>query len=174
MRLWQLFGLFVAGSIVLSAIAEWRSDHLLLINTTDSLPNWAFLIQRHKLPARGDYLFFDPPQSALLRRHFGAKPRMFGKIVYGMPGDTISHAGSEVAVNGRTVVLAPTYMPGSNQPDIAPADVVVFVSANRPNRGLYDALLGKGPAVNVVGDANAPRFLEAAVHEAHRIAAAIA
>ena len=28
---------------------------------------------------------------------------MFGKIVYGMPGDTISHAGSEVAVNGRTV-----------------------------------------------------------------------
>ncbi|MFW2853839.1 S26 family signal peptidase [Sphingomonas sp. TX0543] len=102
-RLWQLFGLFVVGSVVLSAIAEWSSDHLLLINTTDSLPNWAFLIQRHKLPARGDYLFFDPPPSALLRRHFGAKPRMFGKIVYGMPGDTISHAGREIAVNGRSV-----------------------------------------------------------------------
>jgi 2,4-dienoyl-CoA reductase-like NADH-dependent reductase (Old Yellow Enzyme family) len=79
-----------------------------------------------------------------------------------------------LAVEGRTVVLAPTYMAATNEPEIAPADVVVFVSANRPNRELYDALLGRGPAVSVVGDANAPRFLEAAVHEGHRIAAAIA
>ncbi|MDF0544838.1 S26 family signal peptidase [Sphingobium sp. H39-3-25] len=102
-QLWLLFGFFAVGSIVLSAISAWRDAHLLLINTTDSLPNWAFLIQRHKMPGRGDYVFFDPPTSALLRRHFGAKPRMFGKIVYGMPGDIISHAGREVAVNGRPV-----------------------------------------------------------------------
>ena len=102
-RLWLLFGLFIAGSVLLSAISAWRDDHLLLINTTGSLPNWAFLIQRHKLPARGDYVFFDPPPSTLLRRHFGAKPRMFGQIVYGMPGDTISHVGRQVAVNGHLV-----------------------------------------------------------------------
>ena len=102
-RLWGLFAAFVAGSVVLGAISDWREDHALLINTTESLPNWAFLIQRHKLPARGDYVFFDPPPSTLLRRHFGAKPRMFGKIVYGMPGDTISHVGRQVAVNGHLV-----------------------------------------------------------------------
>ena len=104
-RLWLLFGLFVGGSVLLSAISAWRDDHVLLINTTDSLPNWAFLIQRHRLPVRGDYVFFDPPASALLRRHFGATPRMFGKIVYGMPGDMISHIGREVAVNGHVVAL---------------------------------------------------------------------
>lgn len=102
-RLWLLFGLFVVSSVLLGAISAWREDHLLLINTTDSLPNWAFLIQRHKLPARGDYVFFDPPPSALLRRHFGSKPRIFGKIVYGMPGDTVSHIGAQVMVNGRPV-----------------------------------------------------------------------
>lgn len=102
-RLWLLLGLFVLASIVLSAISAWRNDHVLLINTTDSLPNWAFLIRRHKLPSRGDYVFFDPPQSSLLRRHFGAKPQPFGKIVYGMPGDLITHRGREVEVNGRAV-----------------------------------------------------------------------
>lgn len=104
-RLWLLLGVFIAGTIVLSALGEWREGHLFLINTTDSLPNWAFLIQRHRLPGRGDYVFFDPPTSPLLRRHFGAKPRMFGKIVYGMPGDMVSHRGREVLVNGRTVAL---------------------------------------------------------------------
>ena len=59
--------------------------------------------QRHKLPARGDYVFFDPPPGELLRRHFGAKPQMFGKIAYGVPGDIISHIGRTVAVNGHPV-----------------------------------------------------------------------
>lgn len=102
-RLWAMFGLVVGASVVLSAISAWREDHVLLINATDSLPNWAFLVTRHQVPRRGDYVFFDPPQSALLQRHFGASPRLFGKTVYGMPGDIISHVGSVVAVNGRPV-----------------------------------------------------------------------
>lgn len=103
-RLWGTLAVCVVGVLSFSAISAWQESHVFLINTTDSLPNWAFLIKRHKLPARGDYVFFEPPQSGLLRRHFGAKPRMFGKIVYGMPGDAISHVGREVAVNGRPVV----------------------------------------------------------------------
>ena len=79
-----------------------------------------------------------------------------------------------IAVEGRTVVLAPTYLPAThNQREVAPADVVVFVSPNRPNRGLYEELRAKLQAISVVGDANTPRFLEAAVHEGHRAAAAI-
>ncbi|TAJ74304.1 MAG: FAD-dependent oxidoreductase [Phenylobacterium sp.] len=80
-----------------------------------------------------------------------------------------------VAFEGRTVSLAPTYLAAAhNRLEIVPADIVVFVSPNRPNRTLYDDLVGGAAMVSVVGDANAPRFLEAAVHEGHRAAAAIA
>lgn len=120
-RLWLLFGLFIAGSVLLSAISAWRDDHLLLINTTGSLPNWAFLIQRHKLPARGDYVFFDPPPSTLLRRHFGAKPRMFGKIVYGMPGDTISQAApcAIASLLAATLLTTALYLARKHRADTA-------------------------------------------------------
>ena len=64
-RMWAMLGLAVAVTAVMGAITSWRDGHALLINTTDSLPNWAFVIRRHQLPARGDYVFFDPPRSAL-------------------------------------------------------------------------------------------------------------
>jgi conjugal transfer pilin signal peptidase TrbI len=32
-RLWLAFGGFVAGSLVLGAISDWRNTHLILINT---------------------------------------------------------------------------------------------------------------------------------------------
>ena len=102
-RLWGLCGGLVAGSVVLGAISDWRDNHALLINTTDSLPNWAFVIHRNKVPVRGEYVFFDPPPSELVRRHFGAKPQMFGKIVYGLPGDVVEHWHRAVTVNGRLV-----------------------------------------------------------------------
>ena len=102
-RLWGLYGGLVAGSVVLGAISDWRDNHALLINTTDSLPNWAFVIHRNKVPVRGEYVFFDPPPSDLVRRHFGDKPQMFGKIVYGLPGDVVAHWHRAVTVNGRIV-----------------------------------------------------------------------
>lgn len=102
-RLWAIFGCGALISIALTVIAEWRDDHALLINASDSLPNWAFVIHRNRAPERGDYIFFDPPANALVRRHFGAAPKMFGKIVYGMPGDLVAHAGDDVTVNGKWV-----------------------------------------------------------------------
>lgn len=102
-RLWLLFGTFVAGSVALGAISDWRAGHLFLINTSDSLPNWAFLINRGHMPGKGDYVFFEPPASALLRRHFGDRPEMFGKIVYGVPGDIVGHDGGHVTINGVRV-----------------------------------------------------------------------
>ncbi|MBC2776629.1 FAD-dependent oxidoreductase [Parasphingopyxis sp. GrpM-11] len=45
------------------------------------------------------------------------------------------------------------------------ADKVVFVSANRSNRELYDELCDLGMDVEVIGDAFAPRFLESAMRE---------
>jgi len=102
-RLWCLSGMFVTGAVALNALSEWRERHLFLVNATASLPNWAFLIDRARRPERGDYLFFDPPASPLLRRHFGIKPRMFGKIVYGVAGDRVAHDGAAVTLNGQVV-----------------------------------------------------------------------
>jgi conjugal transfer pilin signal peptidase TrbI len=99
-RAWKLLSFTIIGTLALTIIADWSVSHLFLINATASLPNWAFVIDRGRLPKRGDYMFFDPPRSPLLARHFGAKPQMFGKIVYGVAGDVVSHDGPTVLING--------------------------------------------------------------------------
>ena len=102
-RLWAALGLFIAGGGLYQAITEWRDTHGLLINASESLPNWAFVIHKTAIPKRGEYVFFVPPADPLVVRHFGAKKQMFGKIVYGMPGDTVVHRGRDVYVAGRLV-----------------------------------------------------------------------
>jgi conjugal transfer pilin signal peptidase TrbI len=102
-RLWAALGLFIAGGASLSAIAEWRDTHALLINASESLPNWAFVIHKTAVPKRGEYVFFTPPTVPLVIKHFGAKKQMFGKIVYGMPGDLVVHRGADVIVAGKLV-----------------------------------------------------------------------
>ncbi|MDB5446066.1 MAG: NADH:flavin oxidoreductase [Phenylobacterium sp.] len=79
-----------------------------------------------------------------------------------------------ISVEATSVVIGPTYLPvTTNQIETVAADVVVFISANRPNRELHEALQGRVPSISLVGDANSPRFLEAAVRDAHLTAAAI-
>lgn len=102
-RLWKAFGVGIVAAAVYASLSDWHDRHLFLINTTDSLPNWAFVISRGVMPSKGDYVFFDPPANALVQRHFGTKPRLFGKIVYGLPGDVVSHDGPMVLVNGQAV-----------------------------------------------------------------------
>lgn len=102
-HLWGAIGLSLVAVGGNRALSEWREAHAFLINTTESLPNWAFVIHKNKGPLRGDYLFFMPPRSALVVRHFGAKAQPFGKLVYGMPGDMVSHDGATVAINGKPV-----------------------------------------------------------------------
>ena len=102
-RLWAALGLFIVGGGAYNAITDWRDTHGLLINASDSLPNWAFVIHKTATPKRGEYVFFVPPADPLVIRHFGAKKQMFGKLVYGMPGDTVVHRGRDVYVAGRLV-----------------------------------------------------------------------
>ena len=94
------------GLVSLGELARWSDDHALLVNATTSLPNWAFLIDRKGMPARGDFVFFAPPPGPLLARHFGARPQPFGKIVYGVAGDRITRQGRLFLVNGKPMALA--------------------------------------------------------------------
>ena len=93
-------GGLLAGS---SALASWRDDHAILINTTESLPNWAFFIDKHRTPARGDFVVFTPPASAIITAHFGQPSAPFAKRVYGMPGELVTRVGHMVRINGADV-----------------------------------------------------------------------
>ena len=101
-----LLGGAAALAAAFSALSSWRDHHALLINASGSLPNWAFFIDRTKMPGRGDLVFFDPPPSTLLTRHFGAHLRPFGKRVYGVAGDSVTTRGRFFLVNDHVVAKA--------------------------------------------------------------------
>lgn len=62
----------------------------------------------------------------------------------------------------------------SEKPETVPADTVVWISPNAPMRDLYDALRQRHASLSLIGDALAPRDLQAAIAEGHRAARAIA
>lgn len=86
------------------ALAGWRAlddfarEHLFLINRSPSLPNWAYVVERGAVPARGSVSFFMPPRGKLVEAHFGKVPAAFGKIAYGLPGDRVERVGPKVFV----------------------------------------------------------------------------
>ena len=93
----------VALAALYLATQSWRDRHLFLINASQSLPNWAFVVERGARPMRGKLAFFVVPRTPLITAHFGKTPQPFGKIVYGMPGDLVTRADNWVSVNGRRV-----------------------------------------------------------------------
>ena len=102
----RLFGaaalLVIAGSAY-AALEAFHRNHALMINASDSLPNWAFYMTRGGVPKRGDYISFVAPRTPLVLTHFGAKPPMFAKIVYGIAGDSVTRIGARVLINGNHV-----------------------------------------------------------------------
>jgi conjugal transfer pilin signal peptidase TrbI len=98
LRHWAIAGFALLAFLGWKALDDAASQRLFLVNRSPSLPNWSFLVKRGALPVRGDTVFFAPPATPLVTRHFGARPAPFGKIVYGMPGDVVEHAGADVFV----------------------------------------------------------------------------
>lgn len=86
-----------------AALDEWSKTHALMVNATDSLPNWAFFVESGRFPERGEYVVFHPGDDPLTREYFGEQPAPFAKVAYGLPGDTIERSGDAVLVNGERV-----------------------------------------------------------------------
>jgi 2,4-dienoyl-CoA reductase-like NADH-dependent reductase (Old Yellow Enzyme family)/thioredoxin reductase len=79
-----------------------------------------------------------------------------------------------ISIDDTGVVVGPTYLPKtSNQTIRVPADTVVFVSRNRPDRALFDDLKARGVDARIVGDANSPRFIPTAIREGNLAGAAV-
>jgi len=92
-----------AIAIAFEALDDWHDHHAILINASESLPTWALLVETGRFPARGDSVVFDPGHDPLVIKHFGARPKPFAKIAYGVPGDLVTHDGVRVLVNGHEV-----------------------------------------------------------------------
>lgn len=102
-RRWFVIGALAATLAASSLLMSWRDEHAILINTTQSLPNWAFWIDKHRRPDRGDFVVFAPPQTPLITAHFGKPSPPFAKRVYGMPGDLVTRENGVVQINGIAV-----------------------------------------------------------------------
>ncbi len=128
---WKMIGAVAAAGALYSSLSSWAATHAFMINATDSLPNWAFFVDAGKLPHRGEVVSFSPPLNPLVVAHFGAHPKAFGKLVYGVEGDLVDRDGSWVRVNGvRVAHLKPLSKRGE---PLAPGPV------GRVPRGCYFA-----------------------------------
>lgn len=85
------------------ALARWSGAHALMVNASDSLPNWAFLVESGRFPKRGDYVIFHPGHDRVTTKYFGTNPPPFAKIAVGLPGDVVTRRGADVLVNGQQV-----------------------------------------------------------------------
>ncbi|MEO0608403.1 MAG: S26 family signal peptidase [Pseudomonadota bacterium] len=90
--LWAII-LVLAG---LRSAHNWSEDHFILINQTQSLPNWIFIVDKGVPPQRGDMVAFTPGPNPYYPENLP-----FVKIVRGVSGDAVSIEGVEVAVNGE-------------------------------------------------------------------------
>jgi 2,4-dienoyl-CoA reductase-like NADH-dependent reductase (Old Yellow Enzyme family)/thioredoxin reductase len=81
-----------------------------------------------------------------------------------------------IAIEDGAVIVGPTHLTDDDaDTKRVPADTVVLVSGNMPNRDLYEALVGQPDIrdLRVVGDANSPRFLQTAIREGHMAGAQV-
>ncbi len=97
-------GAIAAAFAAWQSLSAWHDRHGIFINASESLPNWAFLVEGGRYPKRGDYVLLDPGHDPLTVKHFGVKPSPFAKIAYGVAGDVVSHKGMDVLINGKRVV----------------------------------------------------------------------
>ena len=102
-RQWGAVALAAVLMASYNSLTAWQESHAFMVNASKSLPNWAFFVSENKVPAKGEYVFFTPPQGELVRRHFGPDQGPFGKQVIGMPGAVVEHRGEWVYVDGKRV-----------------------------------------------------------------------
>ena len=102
------------------SLAETATRWRLSINSTDSLPNWAFLVDRYdRRPDRGETFAFVPPAN----RWYG-EGAVFAKIVAGVPGDRVERHGRDFYVAGRLVGSAKPFARDGTPTSLGPEGVI--------------------------------------------------
>lgn len=79
-----------------------------------------------------------------------------------------------IAIGESDITVGPAYLYDTMADSVTiPADTIVLVSHNRQNREIFDALEGRIANLHVIGDAAAPRYVQAAIREGHVVGAAV-
>jgi len=90
------------------------------INETDSLPNWAFIVDKaNHSPRRGELITFLAPDNPYYPR--GAR---FTKIVWGVPGDRVDRIGRDYFVAGRAAGFAKRYSQTGRATRLGPTGII--------------------------------------------------
>lgn len=123
--------------------------------------------------AAAEYLLFQNVAVTFVSRHISFAPMVETAMMTTPALRRLTPLGLQVRLRSRAVrirdggvEIAPTYLPAQTQEtEFLPADTIIFISANVPNNGLLAELRDAGVKVTAVGDANAPRFLQAAIRD---------
>ncbi len=90
------------------------------VNETDSLPNWAFIVDRQNhAPRRGELVTFVAPDNPYYPR--GTR---FTKRAWGVPGDVVTRVGRDYFVNGRAVGFAKPFSLAGRATTLGPTGVI--------------------------------------------------
>ena len=75
------------------------ADQIFVINYSDSLTHWAFIVDRRRPPHVGEMVLFIPPEN----RFYGGRP--FVKIIAAGPGDRITIKQKQLFINGEPLCV---------------------------------------------------------------------
>ena len=129
-----------------------------------------------------EYLMTQGMSVTFVTRHISFAPRVQTALMTDAALKRMSQMGGidirtrtrAVEIREKSVIIRPTNATDdTNMREEIPADLVVFISPNRPNRDLHDELILRGLHAKLIGDAYGPRFLERATKDGHFSASAL-
>lgn len=148
---------FTAAAILISGVGTALSSRWeFALNETESLPNWAFMVDKtDHSPVRGEYFVFVPPANPYYPAGF-----RFTKKVVGVPGDVVTVTpGRDFFINGQFVGHAkerskrgePAEM---SAPGVIPADHFFMVTPHPDSLDSRYKMIGLIEQSHLVGKAS--------------------
>tara|TARA_R110000744_G_scaffold91550_3_gene177575 strand:- start:6538 stop:7047 length:510 start_codon:yes stop_codon:yes gene_type:complete len=146
--LWVLFALVSAVAALHYCRERWAFG----LNMTQSLPHWAFVVDHHVMPLRGEMAMFEVPDNPYYQ------DRPFVKIVIGLAGDTVDNRDGEIFVAGQSVGEAKPYARDGRaleaiDDQVIPAGYVFMMGTHRDSYDSRYAEIGLIRVERIVGRA---------------------
>ena len=162
----------IAGSEQPHVISSWD----LFLDSSRPLPDSAVVIDdvgHYEGIAAAEHLLGKGVKVTYLSRHAAFAPLIEPALMTEPALQRLSRGpfvpllrSRAVAIERDAVTVLPTYLASADHtPSRVEAGLVVLVSHNRANRELAAVLEPHGIPLQVVGDANSPRFLQTAIRE---------
>ena len=125
----------LAALATYKGLAAFHDRYLLTINHTESLSNWAFIVDRRQTPERGDLVYFVPPENPYY------KDTGFVKIVAGVAGDVVNRVGATFHVNGKPICDAKSTSRNGDPLTPGPVGIIPpdYYFVFTPHRDSYDS-----------------------------------